>query len=204
MRLPFEFSWLFVLALMGLASFAPRTNASWSVLIKALMWILAGLTALAILILKGLTGKGMDDYVGAFLFNQACGIVSISVNCPYEIRKRQKEQGAQTMRNIRQMTEMAKLAREVRSSHARPIFECGQRLLTANIERKLKQPFDAPIGIWFGNGEKGAKASWSVYNFPAGNTVVICAPADGSKPFTLDIPAEARLCGFSEQEFSCW
>jgi hypothetical protein len=69
----FEWWWLFSCSLLSVfLLWAPQTKSEWSKAAKFGMGIVLLVAAFAGLFLKGLTGKGVDDYIGAVIVERVC------------------------------------------------------------------------------------------------------------------------------------
>lgn len=203
MRLPVDALWLAITTIMAIAYFGPRTSASWPKSLTVLMWLTVGGLALFALALKGLTGKGPEDYAAETLFETVCRFATISDNCPSAVRARMDAEAAQTMQKIKDVGALQQFEQRMRESKAKPIVSCGMAVAEPTLDIRHRKVKDIPnIFTYF--SDPGEPSYFRAYLFLPKDTFALCTPADGRPPFELNIPPTVQACSFTQHRFACW
>lgn len=199
------FSEFFVLLLSAAAAavffFDPRLKASWSTGTRAAMIGIVALFALSQMLLKGVTGKGIDDRAADIVANAVCRIAVVSDRCPSEVLKRSMEEQAFQDKQ----ESVAILMEKYRSEGVPPLFRCPFEVRYAMLEQGACTPYPCSLVPDMNNGVDGPSGHnvWYYLSDPP-YSVTCTSYKMGDKGRKYELPSPLKACSFTKKDFSCW
>lgn len=196
-----EFVMLLLATLGALLYFDPRLRDTWSPSMRYLMIALVALLAASQLLLKGMTGKGIDDRVGNQVAEWVCSIAVVSSRCSSEVIKRAQTETDFMNRKAR----FAQLIEGNRASKIEPKFRCPPPVRYVMLEQGECKPYPCSIDPDMDNGIEppGGHYAFTYLNQPP--YYVTCTGytlAEKGRKFRL--PEGLEFCSFTAKDFSCW
>ena len=103
--------------------------------------VIVALAAMGQMLLKGMTGKGLDDRAAGIVANAVCSIAVVSSRCPSEVQKRVMELDAFRDKQAK----FAAFIEKNRSDNVKPVFRCPNEVRYVNLEQGECKPYPCSL-----------------------------------------------------------